>query len=350
MEAYNVPSFGKADRRRKGCVMDTNDIKTSTDPYDPYQDFTRGEMASFTSTVGGNGHTVPTKPNGATPANRPYAPPFRSPVEGSFDSVPAHFKAVEGFQSTPNSSTNDASGLSRGPTLPKYYSGYSQDRKYYCDSYNICPSAEGFQNRSVAQPQKAAGISVEDQERQPKCTGPLIAPNYEYPMTDEARAQYNRALQVSLNQKEGATQMEDPGTFMKASGSKHDLVGYTDADLDSFLNTQDMKSATISIPTVPKDDRPVEGRDPYESPFAETMKNFTGPNGTPQLRPASAEEKPDETRKTDPWERVWDMALFVVAGLLLVLLLDQLFKLAMLYGMKRAFLAIEPLLERVGKD
>jgi hypothetical protein len=383
MEAYNVPSFGSTSRRRKGCVLDTQDIKASTDPYDPFQDFTRGEMAAYTSSATGT-KPVPTKPMGQAPPTNPYANPFRSPVEGRFGSVPNAFKPIEGFQgstvggsSTPNTSTNQASGESRGPVLPKYYSGYSQDRKYYCDSYNICPDAsgagiEGFQGMETKNGSGNVASGGEPTPKSATCTGPLIAPNYEYPMTDEARRQYDRALQLSLNggmnaNPSGDTPLEDPATFIRAGGSSADVMGYTDADLESFLRTEDLTSAPFKIPVVPKDDRPVGGRDPNESPFAETMKNFTGPDGTPQLRPGSVDKAATEGAGTaagsggmsgalgssasvrDPWSRVWEMALFVVAGLLLVLLLDQLFKLAMLYGMKRAFLAIEPLLERAAK-
>lgn len=337
MEAYNVPSFGANGRRRKGCVLE-GDIKTSAENYDPYEDYTRGEMAAFSSSVSSAPKRDP-RPMGAPTPTSPYASPFRSPVEGRFGSVPSAFKSVEGFQgsATPNTSTNQASGESRGPVLPKHYSGYAQDRKYYCDTYNICPEVEGFQNGV----QKASGVSVEDREAKKVCSGPLQAANYEYPMTEEAKRQYDRALQLSLNQPEGSTPLADPLAF-KADASG-DVSGYSEADLDSFLRTQDMKSA-FQIPMVPKDDRPVEGRDPHATPFAEAMKDFTK-DGVPQLRPASVAGNGAST-KADPWERVWDMALFVVAGLILILLLDQLFKLAMLYGMKRALLAIEPLVER----
>jgi hypothetical protein len=183
----------------------------------------------------------------------------------------------------------------------------------------------------------------------------LIEPNYEYPMTPEALQQYNKAIQLSISQPQGGTPYEQPPPLAPAKG---DVSGYTEEDLDQFLKTQEMKSVPFDLPKAPKDDRVVPGKDPQATPFAETMKNFMGPDGkTPQLRPSTegatldAEFQRESQRETqapprDPWEKVWDIALFIVAGLLIILLLDQLFKLAMLYGMKRAFLAIEPLLER----
>ena len=306
MEAYNVPSFDPP-RRRKGCVVDAGEIKTSSEPFDPYGDArgqggVRSEMAAF-----------------------PQRPP-RAPK-------PAPGAAVESFQNA-------------GPTMPKYYSGYTQDKKYYCDTYNICPkTTEGFESQPqapVAPPRKPA-----------TCTGPLMAPNYEYPMTPEARRQYDKAIDLAVNQPQGSTPYEIPPALAKAQDG--DVSGYTDEDLEQFMKTNEMKSFPFELPKVPKDDRPVPGRDAYATPFAETMKNFTAADGTPQLRPSSVgageeagagSKSSDAGSKKDPWDKVWDMALFVVAGLLIILLLDQLFKLAMLYGMKRAFLAIEPLLEK----
>jgi len=302
MEAYNVPSFDPP-RRRKGCVVDPTEIKTSSEPYDPYMDArgqggVRSEMAA-----------VPQRPRPAKPTDND----------------------MESFENA-------------GPTMPKYYSGYTQDKKYYCDTYNICPkTTESFENQP---PKKPVG-------KPQTCTGPLIAPNYEYPMTPEARRQYDKAIDLAVHQPQGATPYEVPPPLPASQAG--DVSGYTDEDLDKFLKTNEMKSFPFELPKVPKDDRPVSGRDAYATPFAETMKNFTAADGTPQLRPASADanagasttkEESSNATKKDPWDKVWDMALFVVAGLLVILLLDQLFKLAMLYGMKRAFLAIEPLLEK----
>lgn len=308
MEAYNVPSFDPP-RRRKGCVVDPSEIKTSSEPFDPYAD-ARGQ--------GG---------------------------------VRSEMAAVPRSRASAKSSGNEMESFENaGPTMPKYYSGYTQDKKYYCDTYNICPkTTEGFENQPL---KKTNGTGTSTTSPQ-SCQGPLIAPNYEYPMTPEARRQYDKAIDLAVNQPQGATPYEIPPPLARAQDG--DVSGYSDEDLDKFLKTNEMKSFPFELPKVPKDDRPVSGRDAYATPFAETMKNFTAADGTPQLRPVSADadteanankERSSGATKKDPWDKVWDMALFVVAGLLVILLLDQLFKLAMLYGMKRAFLAIEPLLEK----
>jgi hypothetical protein len=315
MEAYNVPSF-EPPRRRRGCVMDPQDIKASSEPYEPFQ--------------------APSPPEYAA-AGRNRAP--------AAPSAPAPGRVRETFENG-------------GPTLPKYYSGYSQDRKYYCDTYNICPIREGMTSGPTPSPAPTTDFIKPYRSRGgpggpggpgESCSGPLIAPNYEYPMSPEALEPYNKALQLSVSQPQGSTPPTLAPPLPPATG---EVAGYTDEDLAQFLKTQDMKSVPFELPKVPADNRPVPGRDPQATPFAETMKNFT------ELRPSTegvqldaefqAGSKKDATTPppTDPWEKVWDMALFIVAGLLIILLLDQLFKLAMLYGMKRAFLAIEPLLDR----
>jgi hypothetical protein len=303
MEAYNIPSF-QTPRRRKGCVMDTSEIKASSEPYEPYTDSSR-EMTAYKQ-------SQPRKPSSAPTMEM--------------------FENEEGNTSP----------------MPKYYSGYVQDKNYYCKSYNICPETfKGSQDFEEVPKSASAGGPKKNglgQKSGPNatCQGPLQPPRYDYPMTPESRSQYDKALQLSMNQETYSTP-HYPSEPMK--GTNKEVAGYTDEDLDQFLKTNDMKSeSTLQIPKLPKDSlaTSVAGRDPYATPFAESMNQFTK-DGVPKLRP-DENTTPSSLSPVDPWDRIWDMALFVVAGLLLILLLEQLFKLAMLYGMKRAFLAIEPLL------
>lgn len=301
MEAYNIPSF-QTPRRRKGCVMDTTEIKASSEPYEPYTEPSR-EMASWKQ-------SNPRKPSSST---RP---------------------TVESFE-------NESSA-----PMPKYYSGYVQDKNYYCKSYNICPETfQGSQDYEEV-PKPPPGAPKKKTGSGTSCQGPLQPPKYEYPMSAESRSQYDKALQLSMNQESYSTP-HYPSEPMK--GTDKDVSGYTDEDLDQFLKTNEMKSeSTLQLPKLAKDPlaTTVAGRDPYVSHFAESMSQFTK-DGVPQLRPdgdSNLSSVSNAMPPVDPWDRIWDMALFVVAGLLLILLLEQLFKLAMLYGMKRAFLAIEPLI------
>lgn len=298
MEAYNIPSFDTP-KRRKGCVIDANEIKASSEPYEPYTDTSR-EMAMWK--------------RGETKR-----------------------RIQEGFQSQPLEGT-----------MPKQYSGYVQDKNYYCKNFQICPEtfrgsqgSQDYESVPDQQPKQAGDAKKQRGANGKTCSGPLQPPRYDYPMTDDARAQYDKALSLSLQQETGSTP-HYPSVPLE--GTDKDVHGYTDEDLDQFLRTNEMKSeAQISIPKLLREPPAVSGRDPYASHFAESMKDFTK-NGVPQLKPGSDSTKDSNEKPVDPWDRVWDMALFVVAGLLIILLLEQLFKLAMLYGMKRAFLAIEPLL------
>lgn len=333
MEAYNVPSFDTP-KRRKGCVMDTSEIKASSEPYEPYMDTSR-EMALWKKQQA---------PSGAT--------------SGKSGSRSYATQQQEGFENGPEKGNRGEGG---DGTMPKYYSGYVQDKNYYCKNYNICPETfEGSQqyedvprppssqtqSKGKSQSQGQNGKAVKSKSSLPpsgSCKGPLQPPSYEYPMTQEARTQYDKALYLAMNQETGSTPHYPPPT---APGSDTAVSGYSDEDLDQFLKTTEMKSeASIKLPKLPKNDTPVSGRDPYATPFAESMRDFMK-DGVPKLRPSDNGPYMASVNQsmTDPWDRVWDMALFVIAGLLIILLMDQLFKLAMLYGMKRAFLAIEPLL------
>lgn len=317
MEAYNVPSF-QTSRRRKGCVVDTAEIKASSEPYESYMDSSH-EMALWKQ-----------------------------------DSSPQVMSSKQRVSQNPSMMREGFEN--RGEALPKNYSGYVQDKNYYCKQYNICP--ETFTGMQVMDAEEIPQLSQNQTtsksksgaSKKPKasCPGPLQPPKYEYPMSAEARSQYDKALQLSLNQETGGT-VHYPSEPRKeiSSGTDTDVTGYTDEDLDQFLKTNSMKNeASITLPTLSKQAQraSISGRDPYASKFAESMSQFMK-DGTPKLRPDGDSTIASANVFTvDPWDRVWDMALFVVAGLLIILLLEQLFKLAMLYGMKRAFLAIEPLL------
>lgn len=320
MEAYNVPSFDPP-RRKKGCVVDPSDIKASSVPFEPYQDSSK-EQAMWANGVGGGSKVARARVN---------TPPMSS---------------IENFEGLDGAGAG-ASG--RSPPMPKYYSGYQQDKDFYCKAYNVCPetftssradNAELVPQPPVGQKVKATGGKA------PSCSGPLQPPRYEYPMTPEARSAYDKALDLSMNQETGSTPFHAPKPLPPNQG---DVNGYSEEDLDRFLKTNDMKSVPFDLPKLPKNAQNVDGRDPYASHFAESMKDFTR-NGVPKLRPENGSDyeyrgvKQGSNEHVDPWDKVWDMALFIVAGLLLILLLEQLFKLAMLYGMKRAILAIEPLL------
>jgi hypothetical protein len=306
MEAYNVPSF-QTPKRRKGCVMDTTEIKASSEPFEAYTDTSR-EMAMWKQSAR-KSNTGPTR---------------------------------EGFENE-SKSNNDLS------IMPKQYSGYVQDKNYYCKTYNICPETfRGSQMQDYEEiPSQPNGVNPNAKPaKKGTCQGPLQPPRYDYPMTPESRSQYDKALQLSMNQESGSTQ-HYPSEPMK--GTDKDVSGYTDEDLDQFLKTNEMKNeGSIQLPKIPNDNQSnsVAGRDPYASSFAESMTQFMK-DGVPKLTPEGVDTSLPSAKSQpaiDPWDRIWDMALFVVAGLLIILLLEQLFKLAMLYGMKRAFLAIEPLL------
>lgn len=313
MEAYNVPSFDTP-KKRKGCVLDNPSMKASSEPYEPYRNSSR-EDAMWQQPNSINGNSNGNGGSGSKPLRR------------------------NGAGNNSNSTREGFATMDERKGFPKHYSGYYQDKTHYCEKYNICPETFTDYEAVPATPQKEQRKTKTQQ-----CTGPLQPRPYDMPLDPEAKKKYNEALQLALNQETGADTYEFPKPLKPSEG---DVNGYTDEDLDQFLKTTDMKSVGFQLPSLPRNDQPVSGRDVYASPFAENMRDFTR-NGVPQLHPgvSSSMSGEDQYVSKDPWDKVWDMALFIVAGLLLILLLEQLFKLAMLYGMKRAILAIEPLIQQ----
>jgi hypothetical protein len=262
-EAYNVPSFDTAPKKRKSCAAQA---KASADPYDPYlPENGRGETASV---------------------------------------VKEHFQS----NSDPN------------------YRGRASDYNYYSKEYNIPIPAitENFQSAAA-----------------PKCSAsPQI---YEIPISAEAKAQYDSAMKTALTQGETQTANE---VAPKRKADMSNVSGYVDDDLEQYLQTKDMKAAPFITPQSPVERKTpaAEPYDPKSSPFAKAMDVFKG-----QMTPAPSASRPvpslPQTPRPQPWSGVWDMVIFILAGILILFLCEQLFKLAMLIGMKRTVEMLEPYLK-----
>jgi hypothetical protein len=77
-----------------------------------------------------------------------------------------------------------------------------------------------------------------------KCSS-LQAPPYQVPISDETYAQFNKVLDVSLNQEQGATQSY-PYPMRKVN--MNSVGGYYDEELERFLTTQNMQKNKLPEP------------------------------------------------------------------------------------------------------
>jgi hypothetical protein len=242
----------------------------------------------------------------------PYDPFF--PEHGRGES--ASFR--EGFQ-VQNKNPNREQTIN-----PPTYKGLAADYDYYRKEY-------GIDTPKLTEPF--------DQGAPEKCTSKEL--RYDYPLSDADKKQFDAAMKTAIEQPTNATK-HVPSEMRKSDMSQ--VQGYYDEDLEQYLQTKDMKAAPMpSITRNAAQDSMTHTQpyDPESSPYAQALRQFQTPPAsapTPVLAPAPA------PRPTDIWSQLSDIFIFVFAGVILIFLCDQLFKLALMIGMKRTMDMIEPYL------
>jgi hypothetical protein len=377
-EAYNIPSF--TSKKKKGCMnplASTSQVdqsqsppiaKVSADAFDIYDSYTpeNGREHALAMNLQQNATLPQPMPNQMSPSVPPSTNNRSnkdSPIWGATQGM-VYNRSPENFDQ--KYAQNATSGMNDIP-----YNSQQGDYNYYCNTFGICANpkvgVEGFANPDNS------GTSVPQTNRYPnpnvnpntnpqmqsqdimfskngpptpdipgqinmpyygpnpmgKCA-PLQAPPYEIPMTDAARAQYAQAMDASLNQQQGATQ-SFPYPIRKVN--MKNVAGYYDEELENFLTTQSMKSEKLPEPLKesPKDlesSKPVSVASSVSTP-AETVKKQSSLNyiQSPQY--------------------IMDLLLFIAAGILVILLCDQIFKLGMSFGMRDTVKVLMPYLQEL---
>lgn len=296
-EAYQIPSFASAVKKK--CAP------SIADPFDPFSpEYGRGEKAAVQ-------------------------------------------KLKEGFVGS-----QDPRQLGMRDTVS--YAAQATDNDYYCRTYGVCTTPE---KKPVPKPNPDApttgrieGFTSEGTCKYGSDSRPL---RYEYPMSPEAKAAYDRAVKLSLEsdlQTTATIPVEGQMRTVDMSGVK----GYEDEDLDKYLQTKDMKAAPMVSTPAPLVPGKLEAvpYDPKDSPFAKAIQHFNKEeNKVPQVlkenmaasAPAAPRAVPSSPASND---KMWDLLLLVLAGVLIIFLCDQLFRLGVMMGMKKTVELLEPFLEK----
>ncbi len=280
-EAYNVPSFER--KQAPACAVPS---RATADPYDPYFPETgKGERAAYAS---------------------------------------ARPRVQEGFVSN-----EEPSASQMGPREKVTYRAQGADYDYYCKTFGICgPKVESFEDARSPKEKEAP-------KKPSRCVnGPM---SYQVPISDKAKAQYDEALKASLTQNSSEGLPERP---QMRKADMEGVSGYYDEELEQYLQTKDMKGSVLVPPTpLPKEDLQAQPYDPSASPFRKAMLEYQDEK---EVRVApSVTSAPVNI---NPWDNIWDIAIFVAAGLLILLLCEQLFKLAVMIGMRKTVELLEPFL------
>lgn len=220
-------------------------------------------------------------------------------------------KQKEGFESENTSSK-------------KTYSSQKSDYDYMCKTAGICVYPDKFQNS--------------EEEALNKCT-PLQPPVYEYPFTDEDKRRFRQALKIALEEMESNTDTStknEPVTTYTPRPSQNTNVdmgsvdGYIDKELESYMMVNDMKSA-INVPIDPVKNVPLPG--------------IEKKNQASVVPPSEEIQTPTQqlyTKKNKMW---FELLLFGIGGILIILILEELFKLAQASALKKAVLLFEQIYE-----
>lgn len=298
-------------------------------------------------------YSIPSFDPASTSCPKPSDPaygPNKGREAASFEKRAASVERREGFRNI-------------DPEKAPSYKALAGDVKYYCDSYGICPSTmpsvtEHFTTSESPSygsyavydtaapakvPSKKSKRSMQSASKPPKCTGPLEPPMYEIPISDEAKKQYNVAFNTAISQDQKATAAY---TSEPRHADMSQVTGFVDEELDSYLQTSDMKAAPMLTSSLPKTKLNAEPYDPEASPFARAYERYSRqPMGSDTVR----ERMTTASQPRDKSSMWLDILLFSLIGLLLIALCDQLVRLGIMLGMRSTVDALLPLIEKLEK-
>lgn len=298
-EAYRIPDFDSAAKKRKGCGAQGNTPAEANDAYFP--EAGRGEAARYNASF------------------------------------------TEGFEN------NNKLPESREKIA---YRAQAPDYDYYCRSYGVCPETkvEGFQN--------AAPLQAQNPRAKNQQCSPPTPQRYEVPISPESRAAYDQALKTSLEQ--GSRGMTAPYVPEKREVDMEKVSGYYDEDLEQYLQTTTWKSAPTTTPITRPEKKPFnpQADDYTDTPFTRAQQYFekvgasaSSSTSSPAPVTYSMMEKtlkapaPKYGSGSSSWQNTLDLLIFIMAGVLIIVICEQLFKVAMMVGMRRTIDILEPFLD-----
>ena len=377
-EAYNVPSF--TTKKKRGCMnplstqVDNSQsppiAKVSADGYDAYDSYSaeNGKEHALAMNLAQNSAVSDSRleqaqsllvapppmaqaPSYSQQSQAKPAPvnPLRPPIVGreNFDQ----------YGSMPNSIAT----MNNQP-----YSTQTGDYQYYCNAFGICPKPpiERFENPPQPQLSTKFQQEIPQIQRYPQVHGPtpasmifsadgsmgqefpgqiqtpyygsnpmgkcapLQGPAYELPINPAQRAQASQALNVAIDQTQGATERL---TYPMRRVDMSKVSGYYDEELENFLSTQSAKSQPLPPAQVPKT------LEPSEQVTAEPAQ----PQVTASIPSVSS------FKYIQSPQYIMDLILFIAAGILVILLCDQIFKLGMSFGMRDTVKVLMPYLQEL---
>lgn len=336
-EAYNIPSFDPPSRKKK-CSPDAQ----TKGPDGGYEAYRRD---------GGNGNGDFTMYKYATPKAVQAGPMGNKPLQRR---IP-----YETFE-------NYGPGEKEMVMAKTTYQGREADRRHYCETYGICspdqlqegfvggaPIDDGRSGQALGAGAGAGAPSkVGSSAGSDRCQS---APDfYELPLSDETKKQFQQAMKTNLDQKTSSTVHTVPP--MRHDSMKN-VSGYYDEDLEQYLKSSEANSIPKKFPMNP-DAKPTDVlHDPKNSPLQRTIARFSDKSIREHLEPEKLTGDKDDSKEKYAmawsWNSNgagsygWDLAMFILAGLLIIFLIDQLFKMGVMLGMRHTVEMLEPFMKEL---
>lgn len=211
------------------------------------------------------------------------------------------------------------------------YRGKAGDYDAYCRSHGICPPVEGFLGATCS--------SVKSQAP----PQPMFSP--------EVRQQLDRAFQTHL--------ASDPPKAAPAQGMPQRKVdmskvgGFVDEEIEAYMTVNDLHATRVgganNMVGERRDGAGASRQDvAWEDGTTSRKETAVHPSLSPspsQLGGRSSTPSGALERDLNRWQNMMDLMLFVFAGILLIFLCEQLFKLAALHGMNRTLATLDPMFQ-----
>lgn len=269
-------------------------------------------------------------------------PSFASRKKSKTNSGSANVNVIEeGFTSpSGTSSTKDMTGSQDIDNIA-YTVGQASDFQYY--------SNKGMKFPKIA---SAASAMVEPfDDAAPTCASPDTT--YRIPISDASKTAYDAAMNIAISEQQsgaGAGALPKPAAVQPMPT----VSGYYDEDLEQYLRTADMKAAPALKYKPGPYDIPTPSLTEDSSPFAEAMGRFDGQMHPPGTATAPKANSSGSTfaaalgggEGSDVFKvYILDLILFILCGLIVIFLCDQLYRLATMVGMRDTIDFIRPFMD-----
>ena len=207
--------------------------------------------------------------------------------------------------------------------LDKPYSSQYTDYDFMCKNSGIC----------LTNPKETFSSSEKPKEVAASCS-PLAAPTYQYPFSEKDKEKFRKALKVALEQMENPEPPPPPPLPEPATQQDAAFNGFIDKELEAYMMVNDMKDG-VRVTTLPP-------AGPPPADFSPVAVGVPVENTVTSLEKAPTDSNSNFTKRNS---KLFDLLLFIIAGILIILIMDQLFKLALIVGMNKTLKTIDKIIQ-----